>query len=104
MSWLTDHLTTSVFTVSTESVVLLLLLFTSAAMRSSNQTSTVSPFLSLLQANEKVLVMHCKTNQALAVLGDQVIWYVFNAIHAYRFLNLCHVREQLACLFENCCK
>lgn len=27
------------------------------------------------QANKKVLVIHCKTNQALAVLGDQVLWY-----------------------------
>ncbi|KAM7396666.1 hypothetical protein PAMP_019690 [Pampus punctatissimus] len=26
-------------------------------------------------ANVKVLVIHCKTNQALAVLGDQVLWY-----------------------------
>lgn len=29
-----------------------------------------------LQANVKVVIIHCKTNQALAVLGDQVLWYV----------------------------
>lgn len=23
----------------------------------------------------KMLIVHCKTNQALAVLGDQVYWY-----------------------------
>lgn len=31
---------------------------------------------SFLQANVKVLIVHCKTNQALAVLGDQVLWYL----------------------------
>ncbi|XP_068169923.1 cilia- and flagella-associated protein 161 [Antennarius striatus] len=28
-------------------------------------------------ANTKVLIIHCKTNQALATLGDQVLWTTF---------------------------
>ncbi|XP_029993382.1 cilia- and flagella-associated protein 161 [Sphaeramia orbicularis] len=47
-------------------------------------------------ANVKVLVVHCKTNQALAVLGDQVIWTTFGKeyeVTARTFLDS-HKAEQ----------
>ncbi|KAK2842225.1 hypothetical protein Q5P01_012425 [Channa striata] len=47
-------------------------------------------------ANEKVLIMHCKTNQALAVLGDQILWTTFGKeyeVTAHTFLDS-HKAEQ----------
>ncbi|CAL8324821.1 cilia- and flagella-associated protein 161 [Gadus morhua] len=41
-------------------------------------------------ANVKVLIVHCKTNQALAVLGDQVLWTAFGReyeVTAHTFLD-----------------
>ncbi|XP_034540660.1 cilia- and flagella-associated protein 161 isoform X2 [Notolabrus celidotus] len=41
-------------------------------------------------ANLKVLIKHCKTNQALAVLGDQVLWTTFSKeyeVTAHTFLD-----------------
>ncbi|CAL8355589.1 unnamed protein product [Lota lota] len=41
-------------------------------------------------ANVEVLIIHCKTNQALAVLGDQVIWTAFGReyeVTAHTFLD-----------------
>uniref|UniRef100_A0A3Q3LVG8 Cilia and flagella associated protein 161 n=1 Tax=Mastacembelus armatus TaxID=205130 RepID=A0A3Q3LVG8_9TELE len=41
-------------------------------------------------ANVKVLVVHCKTNQALAVLGDQVLWTTYGKeyeVTAHTFLD-----------------
>lgn len=41
-------------------------------------------------ANTKVLVVHCKTNQALAVLGDQVLWTTYGKeyeLTAHTFLD-----------------
>ncbi|XP_022610406.1 cilia- and flagella-associated protein 161 [Seriola dumerili] len=47
-------------------------------------------------ANVKVLIIHCKTNQALAVLGDQVLWTTYGKEHevtAHTFLDS-HKAEQ----------
>ncbi|KAM7396665.1 hypothetical protein PAMP_019690 [Pampus punctatissimus] len=47
-------------------------------------------------ANVKVLVIHCKTNQALAVLGDQVLWTTYGKeyeVTAHTFL-VSHKAEQ----------
>ncbi|KAK5602172.1 hypothetical protein CRENBAI_015891 [Crenichthys baileyi] len=47
-------------------------------------------------ANEKVLIMHCKTNQALAVLGDQLLWTAYGKeyeVTAHTFLDS-HKAEQ----------
>ncbi|XP_045894523.1 cilia- and flagella-associated protein 161 [Micropterus dolomieu] len=47
-------------------------------------------------ANVKVLIIHCKTNQALAVLDDQVLWTTYGKeyeVTAHTFLN-CHKVEQ----------
>ncbi|KAM3870608.1 cilia- and flagella-associated protein 161 [Diretmus argenteus] len=41
-------------------------------------------------ANVKVLIIHCKTNQALAVLGDQVLWTTYGneyEVAAHTFLD-----------------
>ncbi|XP_071783401.1 cilia- and flagella-associated protein 161 [Centroberyx gerrardi] len=41
-------------------------------------------------ANVMVLIMHCKTNQALAVLGDQVLWTTYGneyEVTAHTFLD-----------------
>ncbi|KAM9352374.1 cilia- and flagella-associated protein 161 [Symphorus nematophorus] len=41
-------------------------------------------------ANVKVLIIHCKTNQALAVLGDQVLWTSYGKeyeVTAHTFLD-----------------
>uniref|UniRef100_UPI0037E7907F cilia- and flagella-associated protein 161 n=1 Tax=Semicossyphus pulcher TaxID=241346 RepID=UPI0037E7907F len=41
-------------------------------------------------ANVKVLIKHCKTNQALAALGDQVLWTMFGKeyeVTAHTFLD-----------------
>lgn len=55
-----------------ECFLFLLLSLTSTALRFSMQLSIVFCFF---QANMKLLIIHCKTNQALAALGDQVLWY-----------------------------
>uniref|UniRef100_A0A3Q3J418 Cilia- and flagella-associated protein 161 n=2 Tax=Monopterus albus TaxID=43700 RepID=A0A3Q3J418_MONAL len=47
-------------------------------------------------ANVKVLVVHCKTNQALAVLGDHVLWTAYGKeyeVTAHTFLDS-HRAEQ----------
>ncbi|XP_029010541.1 cilia- and flagella-associated protein 161 [Betta splendens] len=47
-------------------------------------------------ANQKVLIKHCKTNQALAVLGDQVLWTTYGKeyeVTAHTFLDS-HKAEQ----------
>ncbi|XP_005729964.1 cilia- and flagella-associated protein 161 [Pundamilia nyererei] len=47
-------------------------------------------------ANVKVLIVHCKTNQALAVLGDQVLWTMYGKeyeLTAHTFLDS-HKAEQ----------
>ncbi|XP_044050187.1 cilia- and flagella-associated protein 161 [Siniperca chuatsi] len=47
-------------------------------------------------ANVKVLIIHCKTNQALAVLDDQVLWTTYGneyEVTAHTFLD-CHKAEQ----------
>ncbi|XP_044212686.1 cilia- and flagella-associated protein 161 isoform X1 [Thunnus albacares] len=47
-------------------------------------------------ANVKVLIIHCKTNQALAVLGDQVLWTTYGKeyeVTAHTFLDS-HKAEQ----------
>ncbi|XP_036068286.1 cilia- and flagella-associated protein 161 isoform X2 [Oryzias melastigma] len=47
-------------------------------------------------ANVEVLIVHCKTNQALAVLGDQVLWTTFGKeyeVTAHTFLD-CHKLEE----------
>ncbi|XP_008281731.1 cilia- and flagella-associated protein 161 [Stegastes partitus] len=49
-----------------------------------------------VHANKKVLITHCKTNQALAVLGDQVIWTMYGKeyeVTAHTFLDS-HKAEQ----------
>uniref|UniRef100_A0A3P8T9G8 Cilia and flagella associated protein 161 n=1 Tax=Amphiprion percula TaxID=161767 RepID=A0A3P8T9G8_AMPPE len=49
-----------------------------------------------VHANKKVLITHCKTNQALAVLGDQVIWSMYGKeyeVTAHTFLDS-HKAEQ----------
>ncbi|CDQ89848.1 unnamed protein product [Oncorhynchus mykiss] len=33
--------------------------------------------VSVYDANSKVLISHCKTNQALAVLGQHILWTPF---------------------------
>ncbi|KAM7002997.1 cilia- and flagella-associated protein 161 [Tautogolabrus adspersus] len=41
-------------------------------------------------ANQKVLIKHCKTNKALAALGDQVLWTTFGKeyeVTAHTFLD-----------------
>ncbi|KAM4733793.1 cilia- and flagella-associated protein 161 isoform 2-T2 [Anableps anableps] len=41
-------------------------------------------------ANEKVLIIHCKTNQALAVLGDRLLWTAYGKeyeVTAHTFLD-----------------
>ncbi|KAM9375614.1 cilia- and flagella-associated protein 161 [Pholidichthys leucotaenia] len=47
-------------------------------------------------ANVKVLIIHCKTNQALAVLGDKVLWTTYGKeyeVTAHTFLDS-HKAEQ----------
>ncbi|XP_076590275.1 cilia- and flagella-associated protein 161 isoform X2 [Chaetodon auriga] len=47
-------------------------------------------------ANVKVLIIHCKTNQALAALGDQVLWTTYGKeyeVTAHTFLDS-HKAEQ----------
>ncbi|XP_070763098.1 cilia- and flagella-associated protein 161 [Enoplosus armatus] len=47
-------------------------------------------------ANVKVLIIHCKTNQALAVLGGQVLWTAYGKeyeVTAHTFFD-CHKAEQ----------
>ncbi|XP_042352533.1 cilia- and flagella-associated protein 161 [Plectropomus leopardus] len=47
-------------------------------------------------ANARVLIMHCKTNQALAVLGDHILWTTYDKeyeITAHTFLDS-HKAEQ----------
>ncbi|KAF3688861.1 Cilia- and flagella-associated protein 161 [Channa argus] len=47
-------------------------------------------------ANEKVLIVHCKTNNALAVLGDHVLWTTYGneyEVTSHTFLDT-HKAEQ----------
>ncbi|XP_026220552.1 cilia- and flagella-associated protein 161 [Anabas testudineus] len=47
-------------------------------------------------ANKKVLIIHCKTNQGLAVLGDQILWTTYGKeyeVTAHTFLDS-HKAEQ----------
>ncbi|XP_036006041.1 cilia- and flagella-associated protein 161 [Fundulus heteroclitus] len=49
-------------------------------------------------ANEKVLIVHCKTNQALAALGDQPLWTAYGKeyeVTAHTFLDSHKAEEQV---------
>ncbi|KAJ0069421.1 hypothetical protein NL108_006014 [Boleophthalmus pectinirostris] len=48
-------------------------------------------------ANAKVLIIHCKTNQALAVLGDHVLWTIYGRefeLTAHTFLDSHKAEEE----------